>query len=135
MLPFVATKTVPDNRRVVVELPGIEPGTPVTVLVVPANVAIPAVDTRSARRKANGWLADRVGHLVLGKDPRLLSDGKRTWWRVAAYVTNVYREPFGPIGFVEVDATSGEVLSGDDVARKLQQYGARLEPHPLAAGN
>ena len=135
MLPFVATKTVPDNRRVMVELLDIEPGTPVTVLVVPANVVIPTVDASTARRKANGWLTDRVGHLVMGKDPRMLSDGKRTWWRVAAYVTNVYREPFGPIGFVDVDATSGEVLSGNNVARELEQYGARLERHPLAAGN
>ena len=83
----------------------------------------------------NGWLADRVGHLVLGKDPRMLSDGKRAWWRVAAYVTNVYREPFGPIGFVDVDATSGEVLSGDEMAQELRQRGAHLERHPLAAGN
>jgi len=135
MLPFVATKTVPHDRRVVVELPEIEPGTPITVLVVPASVTIPAVDASTARRKANGWLADRVGHLVVGRDPRMLSDGKRTWWRVAAYVTNVYREPFGPIGFVDVDASSGEVLSGDDIAQELQQYGARLERHPLAAGN
>ena len=135
MLPFVATKTVPDNRRVEVELQGIEPGTLVTVLVIPASIAIPTVDASTARRKANGWLTDHVGHLVMGKDQRMLSDGKRTWWRVAAYVTNVYREPFGPIGFVDVDATSGEVLSDDNVARELQQYGAHLERHPLAAGN
>lgn len=65
----------------------------------------------------------------------MLSDGKRAWWRVAAYVTNVYREPFGPIGFVDVDATSGEVLSGDEMAQELQQRGAHLERHPLAAGS
>ena len=135
MLPFVATKTVPDNHRVVVELPDVEPGTLVTVLVILDSMAIPTVDANIARRKANGWLADRVGHLVMGKDPRMLSDGKRTWWRVAAYVTNVYREPFGPIGFVDVDATSGEVLSGDELAQELEQYGAHLERHPLAAGN
>ena len=135
MLPFVEMKTVPDNGRVEVELPGVEPGTLVTVLIVPANVPVPVVDANMARRKANGWLADRVGHLVLGKDPRMLSDGRRAWWRVAAYVTNVHREPFGPIGFVDVDATSGEVLSGDDVVQELQQRGAHLERHPLAAGN
>jgi hypothetical protein len=135
MLPFVETKIVPNNGRVEVELPGVEPGTLVTVLIVPANIPIPAIDANTARRKANGWLADRVGHLVLGKDPRMLSDGKRALWRVAAYVTNVYREPFGPIGSVDVDAASGEVLSGDDVAQELQQRGAHLEHHPLAAGN
>jgi hypothetical protein len=135
MLPVVATKAVPGNRQLVMELPDIEPGTLVTVLVVPANVAVPAVDANMARRTANGWLSDHVGHLVLAKEPRLLSDGNRSWWRVTAYVTNVYREPFGPIGFVDVDANSGQVLSDDEVAQELQHRGSHLERHPLAAGN
>ncbi len=134
MLPFVATKTVPNNRRVEVELPGIEPGTLVTVMVVPAD-SVPAVDANTARRKANGWLADHVGHLAMGKAPRMLSDGKRIWWRVDTYVTNVYREPFGPIGFVDIDAVSGEVLADDDTAQKLRQHGAQLERQALAAGD
>jgi hypothetical protein len=135
MLPVVATKAVPRNRQLVMELPDIEPGTLVTVLVVPANVALPAVDAGTARRNVNNWLSDHVGHLVLGKEPRLLSDGSRTWWRVAAYVTNVHREPFGPIGFVDVDANSGQVLSDDKVAQELQHHGSHLERHPLATGS
>ncbi len=135
MLPVVATKSVPDNRQLTMELPDIEPGTLVTVLVIPANVAVPAVDANTARRKANGWLSDHVGHLVLGKEPRLLSDGNRSWWRVAAYVTHVHRGPFGPIGFVDVDANNGRILSDDKVARELQRHGSRLERHLLAAGN
>jgi hypothetical protein len=131
MLPFVAAKTVPDNHRVMVELLDIEPGTPITVLVIPVSMTVPTVDASMARRKANGWLADHVGHLVMGKNPRMISDGKRTWWRVEAYVTNVYRKPFGPIGFVDVDATTGEVLSDDTVARELEHYGTHLERHPL----
>ena len=133
-MPVVATKTVPNNRRVEVELPDVEPGTLVTVMVVPAN-SVPAVDANTARRKANGWLADHVGHLVMGKTPRILSDGKRVWWRVDTYVTNVYREPFGPIGFVDIDAVSGEVLAADDTAQKLGQHGAQLERQALAAGD
>ena len=111
-----------------------EPGTLVTVMVVPAN-SVPAVDANTARRKANGWLADHVGHLVMGKAPRILSDGERVWWRVDTYVTNVYREPFGPIGFVDIDAVSGEVLAADDTAQKLGQHGAQLERQALAAGD
>ena len=135
MLPVVATKAVSGNHQVVVELPDVQPGTLVTVLVVPANVAVPAIDSNAARRKANGWLSDHVGHLVLGKEPRLLSDGNRSWWRVTAYVTNVYSEPFGPIGFVDVDANSGQILSDDEAARELVQRGSHLTRHPLAAGN
>jgi len=56
----VATRAVPGNRQLVMELPDIEPGTLVTVLVVPANVAVPVVDANTARRKANGWLSDQM---------------------------------------------------------------------------
>ena len=135
ILPFVATTTVSKKQQVQVELPDVEPGTLVTVLIVPANVAVPMVDAAVARRAANGWLTDHVGHLVMGRDPRLLSDGQRTWWRVAAFVTNVYREPFGPVGFVDIDAETGQVLSGPKTAQEILHYGAQLERHPLAAGN
>jgi hypothetical protein len=135
MLPIVATTTVQNDRRVVMELPDIEPGTLVTVLVVPADMTAPLVDANSARRRANGWLIDNVGNLLMGKNPRLLSDGQRSWWQVAVYVTNVYREPFGPVGFVEVDAASGEILSDEQTVEELQINGAHLERHPLASGN
>lgn len=135
MLPIVATTTVPNNRRVVMELPDIEPGTLVTVLIVSADMTAPLVDANSARRRANGWLIDNVGNLLMGKNPRLLSDGQRSWWQVAVYVTNVYREPFGPVGFVEVDAASGEILSDEQTVEELQRNGAHLERHPLASGN
>lgn len=79
MLPVVATKAVPGNRQLVMELSDIEPGTLVTILVVPANVTVPDVDANTACRKANGWLSDHVGYLVLAKEPRLVSDGNRSW--------------------------------------------------------
>ena len=66
MLPLVATKTVSSDHRVEMELPGLEPGALVTVLVVPAAVAGVVVDANAARRKANGWLTDHVGHVVMG---------------------------------------------------------------------
>lgn len=135
MLPMTITQTVYDNRRITVELPDVEPGTLVTVLVIPATITAPAIDAQTARRTANGWLLDHVGDLVMGKNPRLVSDGKRAWWRVAAYVTNVYRAPHGPIGFVDVDALSGAVLSDETTAQEIANYGTRLDRHPLAADN
>lgn len=134
MLPFTATQTVPDDRRVTIELPDVQPGTLVTVLVIPAGAPVTSVDERSARRKANGWLLDHVGNLVMARDPRLLSDGRRSFWRMAAYVSHVHRQPFGPIGFIDVDAATGEVISSMEVAQELRRYGERLERHPLGAG-
>ena len=110
MLPFTMTRTVHANHRITIELPDVEPGTLVTVLVVPANVTTPAIDAHAARRKANGWLIDHVGHLVTGKDPRMVLDGKRAWWRVAA----VYLlDPAGEPGILTV--SSGDfVLAWED---------------------
>ncbi len=135
MLPMVTTQSVPDTQRIEVDLRDIAPGTLVTVLIVPANLTAPVIDAAAARRAANGWLTDYVGDMVLARAPQLLSDGRHTWWRLAAYVTNVYREPFGPVGFVDVDAVSGAVLADEQTAQELQAYGARLERHPLAARN
>lgn len=135
MLPFTTTQAVSDDRRVTVELPDVQPGTLVTVLVIPSSAPLTTIDEKTARRKANGWLLDHVGNLVMAKDPRLYSDGKRTFWRVAAYVTHVNRQPFGPIGFVEIDSVTGEVFSSNEVAQELRLNGERLERLSFASGD
>ena len=69
MLPYVETKTVPHDGRVEVELPGVEPGTLVTVLVVPANVPIPTVDAATAEAAGAAAVSDA----------RALPGGKNEW--------------------------------------------------------
>jgi predicted transcriptional regulator len=79
----------------------------------------PLIDAHLARRKANGWLVTHVGS-VMAQQPQLaqLEDGA-TVWRFKAYLTGPDRLPQGPVGFVDVDAYTGELLTNEDAATEM----------------
>lgn len=86
------------------------------VVVFPAEL-----DERTARRKANTWLAENVGNVV-GTEKRgvLLQTGNQAFWRFEAFVTGVtYTTPMGPLGQVDVDANTGQVLSNQQIAQEM----------------
>jgi hypothetical protein len=89
---------------------------------------LPAVDEHHARRRANGWLGEHVGNMVMAWRPTLmqLSDSRQVW-RFGAFVGMLSSEPFGPIGFVDVDAETGEVLASEEEAERMAQRGERQE--------
>jgi len=91
---------------------------------------VPTLDERAARRKANGWLGENVGDRVMASDGRLITNGERPVWRFGAFVTSTMQEPFGPIGYVEVDAASGDIRSGEADIEEMIQRGERLEQAP-----
>jgi hypothetical protein len=82
-------------------------------------VVKPNLDLRQARRKANGWLVDNVGNMVMADDGALLQVDGRWVWRFQAYITALSHEPYGPIGQVDVDATSGLILADEHTAQKM----------------
>ncbi len=47
--------------------------------------------------------------------------------RFSAFVTSLSKEPFGPIGYLEVDADSGIILADDPLAEEIARHGERLE--------
>ena len=96
---------------------------------------LPAVDEHHARRKANGWLGENVGDKVIAANGRLERASGRQAWRFDAMVTFVSRDPFGPIGYVDVDAETGTVLTDIAVAEEMAQHGERLECAPLPASS
>lgn len=114
--------------QLVIETP-LPEGTPVLVTV------LPRIDERRARRKANRWLADYVGDMVMADHPHLMYNGQCSVWRFGAYVTSLQRDPFGPVGYVEVDAETGVVLADDQTAEEMARRGEHLERPPLSAGN
>ena len=89
---------------------------------------LPAVDEHHARRRANGWLGEHVGNMVMAWHPTLmqLSDNRQVW-HFGAFVGMLSSEPFGPIGFVDVDAETGEVLASEEEAERMAQRGERQE--------
>src|SRR3954454_16080077 len=74
-------------------------------------IAKPAVEMKTARRAATGWLVSYVGNLVGAMDGALIQLGDKWVWRFQAYMTSMYHEPWGPIGEVDVDANTGEVIN------------------------
>jgi hypothetical protein len=82
---------------------------------IEATVSISAVD---AQRSVNGWLLDNVSHLAMADEPRLLL-GSRTAWRVPVLLSSLRRAPQGPIGYIEVDAESGQLFVTSDTAETL----------------
>ncbi len=96
---------------------------------------LPAVDEIRARRTANRWLAENVGDMVMANQATLvmLADDRQAW-RFGAFVTSSSRDPFGPIGYVEVDTGTGAVLTDNIAAEEMAQRGERLERAPLSTG-
>jgi hypothetical protein len=76
------------------------------------------LDAHIARRKANGWLVTHVGSVLVQQPQLQQADGKLVW-RFKAFLTAQGQAPRGPVGVVDVDAYSGEVLAGDDVAIEM----------------
>jgi hypothetical protein len=74
-------------------------------------VAQVGIEKHAAQRKANGWLVDHVGNLVMASDGVLVQSGNRWVWRFHAYLTSLTHEPYGPIGEVDVDANTGDILN------------------------
>lgn len=90
---------------------------------------VPTLDEHAARRKANGWLGENVGNLVMAGDGQLTRarDGERQVWRFGAFTSSVQTEPFGPIGYVEVDAETGVVLTNLAEVELMIERGVRQE--------
>jgi hypothetical protein len=48
-------------------------------------------------------------------------------WRFGAFVSSLSREPFGPIGYVDIDAKTGDILASAQLAEEMAQRGERPE--------
>ena len=92
---------------------------------------VPGMDERVARRQANRWLGEHVGDKVMADEGVLVRAGSRQVWRFGAFVTCASRDPFGPIGYVEIDAEDGAILTDDAAVGEMVQRGEQLERAPL----
>ncbi|MEX1021131.1 MAG: hypothetical protein WDZ49_15840 [Litorilinea sp.] len=89
-------------------------------------VAQVGIEKQAAHRKANGWLVDHVGNLVMAGDGALVQSGDRWVWRFHAYLTSASQPPRGPVGEVDVDATTGDVLNAPQTIEMMYARGDRL---------
>jgi hypothetical protein len=82
-------------------------------------VAQVGVEKQVAQRKANGWLVDRVGNMVMAGDGQLMQNDGKWVWRFSAYLTSLAHEPYGPIGEVDVDANTGDILNNQETIEMM----------------
>jgi len=87
-----------------------------------------ALDERTARRRADRWLEDNVGNVVAAKNSRLIHLDNQDIWRFEAFVTGPNIEPMGPIGQVDMDANTGQILTTSEMAKEMITRGAKLTP-------
>lgn len=95
--------------------PGVElaDGTRVYVTVVPT------VDERLARRKAAIWLAENVGDMAMPGSAVLTRQDNHLVWHFPVMLGSPFDEPRGPVGYIDVDAETGLVLSLPSLAEQI----------------
>lgn len=114
----------------------IEPTTPVELLegsevyvIVPTGITL-----HVAKRKANGWLVGYVGNMLSADHGLLIQVGNPEspeWvWRFEVFITSLAHEPWGPIGTVDINATSGVILNDEQTKAMLFERG-RTYQRPL----
>lgn len=101
---------------------------PLSPLTLPEGSTVylvvqPEIDKRTARRKATGWLMDHVGNLVGADDGVLVQKDNRWIWQFNAYLTSLTQAPRGPIGQVELDADTGELLTDQSTVEAMYERG------------
>jgi hypothetical protein len=87
-----------------------------------------------ARRKANGWLVSYVGH-VIAQQPQLKQIEDRLVWQFKAFLTMRGYEPQGPVGTLDVDAYTGEVLASEDRATEMIANASALASSLLSSNS
>jgi hypothetical protein len=95
------------------------PGTQRLNLTV--HISADVLTPEAARRRANGWLLDNVGNLLLAAEPELVV-GDRIVWRAPVILTSPSRGHIGTLGTLDLDAVSGEVLADQST---IDQFHAR----------
>ena len=88
----------------------------------------PVLNEREAMGKVNVWLAQHVGDAVGAMNGELIDTDQLTVWRFEAFITGSTIEPLGPLGQIDVDAATGQILSTLQTAEAMIQRGRQLVP-------
>lgn len=87
-------------------------------VVVPIEVT-----GHAAKRRANAWLINDVGNMLMANAGELAQADARWVWRFGVYMTGSSHEPWGPIGSIDVDAVTGEILHAERTKTALYDRG------------
>jgi hypothetical protein len=102
---------------------------------IEVNVYLQAtvIDPDVARRKANQWLSMHAGHLLLVERPELVLGDPLCWrFQVVRSVpkrTNPGTTQRALVGYMRMNATTGEVFSPDSLIQELKAHADTLAEH------
>lgn len=83
----------------------------------------PILAEETARRKATRWLVEFVGNMLMANEGRIQEINGRMAWRFGVFITGRGHAPRGPIGYVDIDAHTGESLVTAQQAEELIAHG------------
>ncbi len=85
--------------------------------IVPSRVCITA---ETARRRVNRFILDEISYLMGSEQPTLIETDELIW-RVPVFLTYPTHGVVGQVGFVDVDAESGELLLTPDTIKDIKR--------------
>ena len=91
-------------------------------------VASASVAVSTAKRNANRWLVSEVGNLLMADHGALIQSNAGWVWQFEVFSTAVGRKPWGPLGIVKVDVTSGEILDSEQTRTRLYERARAYQP-------
>lgn len=74
----------------------------------------------TARQKVSGYVGDQISHLMGGDEPTLLWARNRVVWRVPIMLTFPSRGMAGTVGFLDVDARTGQLMIPKDFSKQVE---------------
>ena len=100
----------------------------VQVQILPPSVQVSAL---TARRKVSRFVLDEISYLMGGEQPSLVqADRLRYVWRVPVVLTYPTQGIAGTVGYLDVDAETGEIAlpegSIEEIKHNAQALAARL---------
>lgn len=87
------------------------------------TVKAPAAE---ARRLVNREIVPELGTGMGAKEPDLILRGQQLVWRVPIVLSLPQLGDLGEVGFIEVDAQSGELINNDTARERILQHAQRL---------
>lgn len=78
------------------------------------------ISSEQARKRANGWLAMNVGHLLRSENPQLiLTHQLELQWQVEVVLISPTGADLGQVGQLEIDGLTGDVLTSPTISEQI----------------
>jgi len=82
-------------------------------------IFVPQVDMQTARRKANRWLLDNAGNMLMADLGELRQINGQMVWQFGIFITSSSHNPQGPVDYIDVLAANGRVIGDSQTAETI----------------